>query len=155
MLMPAHMDHLRYRLLEKHDADLTAGRPSEYYGPKPWDSVWSAAVAERSSDFWEQEFTIPAGLVINKLRSLSSVVKGDHPVAGASEAQFAASSALYDDSLQPPPARFEASMQNQRPPKRAAPQAIPTRSPRPSIEPEMDQCALGLRATTRRARGRS
>ena len=91
------MDHIRHALLEKHNADILAGRPSDFDSSKQWDAVWGAAIEDR--DFWEQEYLVPAAQVVNKLRSLSSVVKGDAPVAASNNGHyFAASSDIYDDT---------------------------------------------------------
>lgn len=71
-----HMENLFYELSEKHAAAVIAGTPSDFDTDMPWDAVWKAAIGDR--DFWEEEFTIDAGLVVNRHKSLSSVVKATH-----------------------------------------------------------------------------
>ena len=86
-----HMEHLKFLLIEQHNADLIAHRRSDFNADMPWDSVWQAAIDDK--DYWEKEFTVNATMILNKVKSMNDVLKGDAPAAHKDDSS--ASSQLY------------------------------------------------------------
>jgi hypothetical protein len=70
-----HMELIRFRLLSKHNAAMTAGTPSTYDTMHPWDATWGAAVVD--TDFWKDEFETNAMLIRTGAARISDALGTD------------------------------------------------------------------------------
>ena len=77
-----HMEITRFRLMQKHNAAMTAGTPTTFDTSHPWDSVWAAVVID--NDFWKDEFEVDAILIRTGAAVVTDALGADAPTEGAS-----------------------------------------------------------------------
>jgi hypothetical protein len=94
------MDRLRFRLQALHNAALqcTPPKATTFDPTRPWDSVWAAALAD--TEFWSEEFSHDALLIITGTTRAGDVLGDDAIVSSAS-----ASAAQQPAERQHPPTK--------------------------------------------------
>jgi hypothetical protein len=81
-----HMELVRFRLLSKHNAAMTAGNPTTFDTAHPWDATWGAAVMD--ADFWKEEFEVNALLILTGAARIADTLGADAPTEGASSSEM-------------------------------------------------------------------
>ena len=94
-----HMDRLRYTLLAKHNAALTAGTPTTFDTARPWDSVWAKAATDH--EFWEQEFRMHALMIVTSTMRIVDALGNDAPIENSGAASSAQQHLAQKPTAQP------------------------------------------------------
>ena len=92
-----HAERAHHQTEEEGRAVAEGNRRCSFNRPRPWEWVWRQACGERErAGWWKDEFTEPAGLLLNGSVNESELLDGDAPVAGGSSTAVGSGSAHED-----------------------------------------------------------